>query len=96
MRDYGSFVAAVKRNHTRATYVWDRLSQAENLWRNQIKQKVLNSTDEKAKVSLLKFLETGRRGKVRLPKIVKEYIDLENMVISMDLGKINDKGSWLK
>ena len=77
-RDYSSFVTAVGQGHDRATVVWYRLNTAFDKWMVESRKKVLDSGDQKAKATLLKFLHTGKLQKTYIPKKVQRIIDAQN------------------
>lgn len=60
-RDFQSFITAVKQGHNRATIVFDKLDQSENVWLNNIKQKILDSGDNKAIATMYKFFDQRNR-----------------------------------
>lgn len=71
--DYGSFVAAVNRGHTRATVVWDRLRQAEEAWFNKAKKFVFDSDDTKSIAKLIKFFDQRKRREEKKQKEKERY-----------------------
>lgn len=64
----------------KTAYIYYRLNAAVDKWMAATRKKILDSKDEKAKATLLKFLHSGKMQKKDISQKIHQLIDFQNYI----------------